>query len=347
MKKLMLLLLLLLAFSCVRRDLEEVFYDTAKIPVSIDWSATELDPDTDKENLYRASVYLFANSGTPFDGASYKEYKLSSATYDDIAVPMGEYSVVIFNNSTSEFSRNVDFRGLDSYDDFEYYALDDNTRSSDGSYKLEPDILGAWRTDDFTVTSEMVLESRGYSVVTTKTKDDLEQLLGVVPERLTHTVTVRVYAINISSATSAVGSLIGVAHTVKLASGTKSTDGSSLYFTSQSRSYDSGSTSDGYLEAVFETIGLINDEDGEYYLEVRFILTEEYDYSLYYPALSQEAYRFNVTDQILEQQDQIHILLEVGFDGDGDGTIELPKLNISGGFQPDIGDWGDEEQLEI
>ncbi len=365
MRRLALYIIAILStLACERRELEESFDDTAKIPVSIDWSLTDLDPTTDTENLYRASVYLFANSGTPFDGASYKEYKLSNATYDEISVPMGEYSVVIFNNSTSEFSSNVDFRGKESYNDFEYYAKDDETRTqtTDESYKLEPDILAAWRTESFTVTSDMVLLSRGVSSTqstydATKAEGDLTQLTEVQPERLSQSVIVRVYATNINSAASAAGKMIGMSHSVKMASGSSSEEGASQSFAFESRVYDEGSTKNGYVEATFESLGMIDQVDGEYYVEVRFTLTEEYDYSLYYPALTESAYRFNVTDQVEAQADELTILILLGFDGaegdgDGDGdddndNIELPQLNISGGFLPNIGAWGDEIPVEI
>lgn len=344
---------ILSTISCERRELEEAFEDTAKIPVSIDWSLTNLDPTTDTENLYRATVYMFARSGTSFNGASYKEYKLSNATYDEISVPMGEYSVVVFNNSTTEFSSNVGFRGLDSYNDFEYYANNDETRTraDEDNYKLEPDILGAWQMDNFTVTSDMVLVSRASSSTrsssTTKAEEDLTQLTGVQPQRLTQTITIKVYATNISSAVSASGKLIGIAHSVKLASSATSDEGASQGFSFESRTYDSGSSKNGYIEATFETMGTIDNKDGEYYLEVRFLLSEEYDGSYYYPAENKDPFRFNVTNQLQLQQGSLILELDLGFDEDEGDDMSLPQLNISGGFEPDIGDWGDEEWVEI
>ncbi len=335
--------------ACERRPMEELFIETASIDVAIDWSSTGLDADTDDENLYRASVYLFANSGEPFDGKSYREYPLNSPKGGSIEVPIGEYSAIIFNNSTAEFSSNVGFRNLDSYDDFEYYSLSDDTRS-ETNYVLEPDLLGAWTTQDIKVTSQMVITShdlKSYAITEAErvqALEDLKQLSSVEPELLTSQIDMRIYSSMIKSASQVQCDLIGFASSLNMSTGAPSAESGTFEFSLESRTFDSGSTSAGYISGTTHTMGFLEDEDARYYLEVRFMLVDEHYGSWYYPASDEDPFRFDITDQLLGQGDEVSIVIDIGFEEE---LFDLPEIYVAGGFEPSVDDWGDEESLDI
>ena len=77
--------------ACERRSIEDGFEDTALIPVRIDWSLSGVSV----EEMHRASVWLF-----PLDGSVPLQYRLESdLTYREIAVPVGAYSALVFNET--------------------------------------------------------------------------------------------------------------------------------------------------------------------------------------------------------------------------------------------------------
>ena len=349
--------LLLLTLGCERRPLEELFFETAKFHIKIDWSKTKLDPDTDPDNLYRASAWLFATDGTaPFAGGkSYKEYRLDSPRGGEIDVPVGRYSVLVFNNSTSEFSSNVSFRNTADFGSFEYFAnAATTTRSTttpdEDNYILEPDKLGAWSSTTLRVTPAMVILSQGLEYPITDSERvealrDLKQLENVQPELLTPALRLTVYVKNIASATVAEGKFIGMAHSVQLADTTRSASGASHLFHLANRIYDTKAPKSGTIQAQFNTLGMLDRKDARYYVELRFTLTEELDGSKLYPAPPAPPFRFDITDQM--QKFRYHHEIEIFLGFKPDENIELPDLHVSGGLEPDIGDWGEEEEIPI
>ena len=132
------ILLLSLLTGCERRPLEEDSYDKALIPITIDWvTLAKLDPATDHDNLYRASVWFFSKDGAVFNGKSYKEFLLNDPRGGTLELPVGHYSILILNNSVDDFNGNVGFRGTDSYSTFEYYL-----KSASGSLNSMGQTLG-------------------------------------------------------------------------------------------------------------------------------------------------------------------------------------------------------------
>ncbi|MDR2388611.1 MAG: DUF5119 domain-containing protein, partial [Tannerellaceae bacterium] len=93
--------------SCERRPLEE--YTGCWVHVRINWAEAYLDPNG-------ASVYFFPKQGgTPY-------ILWTNYTADSIYLPAGNYSALVFNERTSEYT-DIAFRGTQSYETFEVYAL--------------------------------------------------------------------------------------------------------------------------------------------------------------------------------------------------------------------------------
>lgn len=348
----LIMLSFLLLVSCERRPLEEETIDKAIIPITIDWvTLAHMDPDHDAENLYRASVWFFSKDGAVFNGKRYKEFRLDDPKGGTVELPIGHYSVLIFNNSIDEFSDNVGFRGTDQYDTFEYYAQPASTlarnRAGLENPVKEPDLLAAWRRFEYEVTPQMVRESRSLTSPMSdaerkKAREDLRKLLGLQPERLTYTVHTSARLLYLKSlARPAEAVLVGMAHSVKLASKEVSLTPSSFAFEMNNRKFDSSTSKHGRIEAYFRSLGMLASAGAVYELRLRFTLTQAYEGSATYPPSTQEPFGFDVTS-LLRSQPAPHADYCVHLDA----GIELPDL-VSGSFDADVDDWGDEDNTEI
>ena len=345
-------LLLLLLVSCERRPLEEASYDKALIPISIDWvTKSHLDPDSDRENLYRASVWFYSKDGPVFNGSSYKEFRFNDPKGGTVELPVGHYSVLIFNNAIDEFSSNVGFRGTDSFSTFEYYLKPaDATMDMTTNPVLEPDILAVWRVFEYEVTPGMVKVSRSMTSPITdedrkQAEADLKKLLNLQPERLTKTLHAQAYVRFLkSSGKPASATLTGMAHSVNLSTGEiTSTTPSSFSFEMNNRQYDADHPKHGRIEAYVETLGMLPDASSTYRMTLRFTLSGQYEGSVTYPSPSSPPFSFDVTKQLRTQPaPDADYCIHLG----SDSGIELPELT-PGGFDPDIDDWGDEDNTVV
>ena len=343
-------LLMVLFVSCERRPVDEDSYDRAKVPVTIDWvTLANLDPDKNKEDIYRASVWFFSKDGAVFDGKSYKEFRLSDPRSGEVTLPIGHYSIIIFNNSIDEFSDNVGFRGTDAYDTFEYYAKPATDSRAGANPVSEPELLAAWRIAEYEVTPEMVRESRGLSSALTEeeraqAQSDLKKLLNLQPERLTYTVHAKAYVSYLKSCNQPADAvLIGMAHSVKLASKEVSITPSSFSFQMNNRKYDTANPKNGWIEAYFETLGMLA-EPTDYRLTLRFTLIGSYNGSTSYPVSSASPFTFDVTGQLKTHPSSSDADYYIELK-DSD-NVTLPEL-IPGSFTPSIDDWGDDVNSDV
>ncbi len=366
------LVLLLILTCCERRELEVLVVETCTIPITIDWeSKAKLQPGVDTENLYRASVWFFSKGGVAFDnGKRYKEIYLDNPTGGEVQLPVGRYSVLVFNNSVGSFSSNVGFRGIDRYDTFEYYVCSaPGARAGEENPVLEPDILAVWSMDDYEVTRDMVVQKHQLDIPLTaaaraKAEEDLKRLLNLKPERLTYTVHTEACVHNLSSTRAAEARLSGMAHSVRLASREVADTPSSFSFRMKSASARTpGNSPHNTIEAHFSSLGLLDNPNSSYTAELIFFLGKEYEGSTTYPTPPASPFRFDVEWQVLRsfndenQSKEVDIRIRLGhclweYDGDsvypGDyPTIYLPDLANPGGFMPDVGDWDEEEDIPI
>lgn len=346
MKKFLYILILAPLLSCVHRPLEEIFIEDASIPVRIDWRLSFLDPSSDRENLYNSSLWLYSMDGTPFEGKSYKEYSFDSPVGGFIEAPMGKYRVIVLNNAITNFTQNVSFRGVENYNTFEYYARKngDNTIS-------ESDILAVWRTSDFEITPDMVIATHNPSTLSAdrleRAQEGLKQLSDIQPIRLTSIVNVKVHAKNIENVKSTKGVLTGMAQSVKLWDGSSSTP-SDYQFFFEERVVTDKLLKTGYVYSSFNTINPSIYPDALHYLSFRFMLTSKDESGNdYYPAVSDSPFKYDVSNEILDLSQTLPrtITIDVGSDG-SKPIIVLPEVD-PGGFNPGIGDWGDEEDIEL
>ncbi|MDR0954684.1 MAG: DUF5119 domain-containing protein [Rikenellaceae bacterium] len=207
----------LLLAGCERRPLVVREFETALIPVSIDWSKSGVPID----EMHRATVMLF-----PRDGSAPLEYLMEgNLTYRTIEVPVGVYSVLVFNETTSEGDWNgISFINTDNFDDF---AAIGRSTISRGFYAYSaalpltenPEPLAAWALERFEVTKDMLVRSRSKSRA--ELDDEIVDLTHVVPSSRTEQMVVTARVTNLASSMQATGTINNLASGVYMASGEK------------------------------------------------------------------------------------------------------------------------------
>lgn len=232
MRRLAIFVALAALTSCTRRDLSDVACgsqssgEVADIQVTIDWSQSGFETDEQSKSgdmdIHRVSLRFFPTDGsTPFD--RYLEGDVQSGV---INVPIGEYSVVIFNESIYDpyWSDAIVFEDVDSYELFAAEIVDQDAElydfyspADDERLSVEVLQLSSCSIDSFVVTEAMCTSSQEQW-----SDEDIataQQLNPATPRRLTCSTTIEVDTENLASAYYVYASLTGLAHRVFMASG--------------------------------------------------------------------------------------------------------------------------------
>ena len=147
---LLIFLLICLLSSCHRQLLEEWYISKARIPISIDWSKSNIDPQNvsmlffNKSDGTLALTHYFENNNKPIQ------------SYVD--VPAGEYTVLVFNELPNQI-KNVSININDTYDNIEAIGSKASNISlpiEGNTYYGQPGELASTIVNDFEVTSSMI-----------------------------------------------------------------------------------------------------------------------------------------------------------------------------------------------
>ncbi|MGL5681899.1 MAG: DUF5119 domain-containing protein [Marinifilaceae bacterium] len=328
--------------TCYRQDLENKAPSTALIHISFDWSISRV-PTND---INAVSVYFFPiNGDAPIVHVSNNIYETK------VQLPIGAYSVLIFNETTGETSwSGTSFTGTDKFETFMAVARPNNTskgnllytKAENDNVVLNQEPLAAWSLDKFDVTSEMVYETRGWKETraTTDTNSKaitkaLEVFVKVKLQPRTTETTVTAKITNLNNAHTIAGVLRGVASGVYLVSGKRAPIQVTHLFTFQNSNHiwESADKINGTARHIFYTFGKHENPDVSYSLQL--------DALLHWGELP-PPFMFDVTEKV-KQSDNITLRLDVGLEnGNGDRTIELEELKEG----VDVGDW-DKGEIEI
>jgi hypothetical protein len=329
-----LLVATVLLTGCKYRPLENELHSTALIPVSIDWSKSGVDVST----MHRASVLLF-----PDDGGEVLEFYLETdLTYTEIEVPMGTYSVLVFNETkdASDWS-SLRFTGTDRYSTFAVEGIEETsrgfyTRSEELPLIKNPEPIAAWGMEGLTVTLDMVTRTRSATRTRAALEDVATDLLGVKPQPRYEKMTVTAHAANLASSMQVTGLLHGMASGVYLASGQRITVSSSHALLLNGRVYDEDNEKDGTTTTTINIFGKLPIASARYTLDLDFVLND----GTLHPRES-----FDISDVIERDTETIPVTnsVLVGFDDrdpdGGDHEIELPDMDV--GSSISVGEWED------
>jgi hypothetical protein len=310
--------------------------ETALIPIHIDWSKSGIPV----EQMHRASILLF-----PEAGGEPLEYRLeTSLTDNQIQVPVGVYSVIVFNETTDptdwEF---INFTGKDSYQNFAAVALP--VTESRGFYSRaeeplieNPDPLAAWSLPRFEVTKELLMRSRtrGTRSSTSRAEELLDEainsLSNIIPTPRIETITITARVENLTSSMQATGILDGMSTGVYMGSGERMSTTGAHAFILNGRVYDENGE-DGTTTNTFNVFGR-QYPTSHLDLHIDFLLG---DGTLF------QRQSFDATNMVTSipgttpPADQI----EVGYDerdpDSDDHEIVLPDMDMNAGIT--VGEW--------
>ena len=315
---------LVFSAACERRILEDDYLEYAYIPVKIDWSRSGISV----EEMHRASVWLF-----PHDGKAPLEYRLETdLTYREIPVPVGIYSVLVFNETIDESDWNsMTFTGTEKYETFAarntlLSEVGIYTRSKNFPLIGNPDAIAAWSLDHFEVTPDMVYRTRTLLKKKTHLIDDVPHLTSVRPLPRFERVVITAYVTNLASSKQATGTIDGLNSGVYLASGEKINETATQAFILNGRVYDGyhGTTSSTFL--IFG-----RKQKAKNNLVIDFLLTNNEMHP------SEE---FDVTNLIVTEKNEnvrTHII-NIGYGNlNGDHPLNLPEGDMEPGITVD--DW--------
>lgn len=319
----------LILAGCERRPLVDELAESALINVKIDWTKSGI-PVTDPSGsgyVHRVSLRFFPKDGSaPFD-----RYLESNVMEGQIDVPVGEYSVVVFNESVHDayWEDAIIFSDVDSYTDFAATIVADNpdnwphyTPLAGENLIVEPFMLSSWSLDSFNVTEEMMRETRK-GTTRTDPIGDTYALTKIVMRQLTFNVTVTAWVENLVSVQMIQGAARGFANKVKMASGKTEPTAATHIFKLNNRRWDDAAQKNGTVNKEFLSFGRLQN-DSQYWLNMDVLFTTG--------ALYEEPLLFDVTEQVLESPN-INININI------DVEVRLPY--IEGGIH--VGDWDDEE----
>ena len=337
-------IVMLLVASCQRRLLEyDEIFEVALIPVNIDWSATGLTVTGNNRDVQKVSIRFFPQSGT---GEAFDCYMEPNVSQGEIAVPVGRYSVIVFNESIYDneyWADRVTFSDANSYNDFAANAvvLSNAARlqqfpyyqpQTDERFIVEPRErpVASWSLPDFEVTNNMILVSQGLrpaSLLSAAEENMFNALTHVTMRALTRPVTVTAQVQNLVSARTMYLAMRGLASKVYMASGNTTSSPSTYLFILNGRQYASNNR-DGTARNTFLCFGRTSDPEYESYYILADILFV--NYTLYEPA---SPLLFNRTNEFKSGNNTINL----------DINIELPF--IEGGIA--VNSWGDDEQRTV
>ncbi len=315
--------------ACERRPLEDDFGVTALIPVKIDWSQSNI-PVTEVRGggmVHRVSVRFFPKDGS----AAFDRYLELNVIEGEIEVPVGEYSVVVFNESVYDiyWEDAIVFSNVDSYADFAATVVSDDAarypfyRPMAGEELIvEPFRLASWSLDEFSVTKEMVERTRSTTRAASRADDPENALTKVVMRALTRNVKITAHVENLSSAQLIQGAMRGFARKIHMASAETTQTPATRILKLNSRVWDAGSKTNGTVSRSFLSFGRLP-QAGEYRLNIDAVFIDGTIYD--------EPLLFDVTDSVVSfPADAINLDIDI--------DLQLP-LVTEGVF---VGEWDDE-----
>ncbi len=334
--------LLLTTLACTRRRLcdcdNESLGESALLDVKVDWSISGITPlvdnRSDDDYVHRLSLRFFPKDGSaPFD-----RYLESNLFEGQIEVPVGDYSIVAFNESIVDpyWQGVVEFEDVDDYQNFAARIADESDRSQWDYFEfddeldmgVEPYKLASWSLDDFYVSEAMC------SVTTTLSDDEQAQkeaLLAIILRPLTTTTTIYAQIENLASVYTLHASLEGLAERVNMRSGDTYSTTTTHIWQLTKRDWDD---EDEQLHGTIcgERLTFTTPSEAATHtltLEVLFV-----DGSRYEP---DEALEYDVSDQIRG--------LTRYADDELEATVSASLPYVSGDIE--VESWSDDEEIEL
>ncbi len=228
-------------------------YEVARIPVKINWAHSGFEVDSkgfskqSSTTIHRVSLRFFPKNGDPcFERYIGDGHSLIDGMID---VPIGEYSVIVMNESISDTywegtqsggAQSLFFENTDNYLNFAAYVKTQSSSPAgyywDESYDNNlfinsPLRLATWSLDDFEVTEEMVNYTQSKSdpedVLSSLSKSEADMYLaltrdyegdedGIDMRKLTYDIEIKLQVKNLTSVAEVKGGMLGFTNKVNM-----------------------------------------------------------------------------------------------------------------------------------
>ena len=276
-----LFLLTLVITTCERRPLE---YDelpaAAKFEVKIDWSKSGINPYAgDGKGVHRVSFRFFSKDKKTY---LFERYLEDSKTEGEILVPLGSFSVIVYNESVDDqrtwWDGAITFTDINNYDNFAANAVSYDAAQrtklfpfykpiSGEQFIEEPLQLASWSIENFVVTDNMILVMQGAKPSYTLSEEETEMIdafKNVVMRALTRQVNITARVENMVSAQTTYMAMRGFTNKVYMASGRTVNSPRTYLFILTGRKFDTGGKN-GTMNGSFWSFGRVPVSSGESY----------------------------------------------------------------------------------
>ena len=289
----------LITLSCHRQHFGDWFYVKAKIPISIDWSVSELDPQN-------VSVLFFDEHTGSLVLNHYFENN-SNFIQSYVELPVGKYTVLVFNELPDQI-KNLNIDDISDFNEIEAKGVTQSSVSlpiKDEIYYAEPEHLASVVVNDFEVTEEMIFytnESMWFDGIIVALDSIIEpswELMGLVPLRDLSVFNVTIHVDSLSNARMpALITLRNVSGTYSFKENKYGMSPVDYQGNASNRVYDSGSKTDGVISGKLDLFGVLGGRatiadqptDSPLILNVSFQLVDE--------ARTVVTREFDITDKV-------------------------------------------------
>ena len=304
-----LLMLICIFASCTHKELCYDHSHIVSLDVKFDWSNA---PDASPESM---SLYLFSE-----DGTKPQRYELSGREGGTIRLSRGVYHAVCLNSDT----RNIECRDKENISTFLVASRDENgSGNSMGAGMLYSAMKQNEERENerYARQPEMLWTGRGYDFTVAEDGD----VMTLMPEQAVIRITISIYNVNnMRNVASIAGSLSGLSEGIL--AGTGEHNGVCVthpFEVEKSEDYTS-------LHADLLAFGDCLGGDKKHYIDIYTILVDG----------SQWKYSYDVTDDVHEAEDALHINIVL----DSLPVPEPAPGTGSGVFAPSLGDWVNVDQ---
>ena len=287
------------------------------VRIHVDWHLF------DKEVPTGMTVMMFPWSG----GAP--QTVLTKITHADFSLEPGKYSILVFNQSTTEFG-TLDFLGMDSYETARAVVQHTTSRwysrGDDEQIGVEPEWLASDKLDEFEVSGD-------FSEVTLTPKNVLSQ------------IHVSVKVPGIKNLRYVRGSLTGISEGFLLGQGKPLLSKVTYLLESWTKSVDENEATLGTLKASVKCFGLpetVSPDAENNQLSLSALLIDN---------KTQVDHQFAVGDKFKKDENSSELGYTVSLHVDVQMPQPLPEVKpsegSSGGFDVTIQDWGKPEDIDM
>ncbi len=322
MKVLRLIFIAIIVTSSCKHD--HLYYATepqAIVQINVDWTQSVLNP-----NGVTAIAY---NS---VGGEIETRFATQSASKElRLALPEGEYDILLFNNSESEYA-NIEFAGVENINKYVASAktkLPVRTPSeSDATREVveEPEIIASSLVKNVLITKEDV--DIHYDRPTSL-PENVVKVYDVAPQRRVSTFVLQARVKGLNFAAGAPRTFFK--HLAKgYYLGVEKIDEREIMheFILNSRQFEPGSTTVGTITKEFTSFGLLEDDETEYIVDIDFVLID----GKHYPVIAKFT-KENIEIRVEDGVEKHFIFLEL--------TLPEAVGGDDGAFDVEVEEWED------